>query len=117
MNIRHIDVSIRVSPSDYIQAIVDYLRIDTANGKKDDLLNKEEAAEVRAHIGRLRWLADQTRPDIAYDVLKLSIVVHKPTVAKINKTVTAINSRSVEINYNKLSSDKWVIRVFSDASL
>ena len=65
-------------------------------------------------------MADQTRPDIAYNVLELSIVAHKPTVetiAKINKTVSAINSRSVEINYNKLSSDKWTITVFSDVSL
>ena len=84
-NIRHIDGSIRVSQSDYIEAKVDYLRIDTENRKKDDLLNKEEAAEVRAHIGRLRWLADQTRPDIAYDVLELSIVAHKPTVETIAK--------------------------------
>ena len=49
-------------------------------------------------------LSDQTRPDIAYDLIELSIKAHKPTVGMVSlekKTVTAVNSRNVEICYRK----------------
>ena len=45
---------------------------------------------------------------------------HDPTVGminQINKVVTAVNSRDVELKYSKLEQDKWHISVFSDASL
>ena len=35
----------------------------------------------------------------------------------INKTVTMVNSRSVEIRYRKLEGDRWFLTVFTDASL
>ena len=38
-------------------------------------------------------------------------------ISLINKTVTAIKSRNVEIRYGKLEGDTWYITVFSDASL
>ena len=91
---------------------MDYVEIDKNNRAGDEFLNEEEASEIRASIGKLRWLADQTRPDIAYDLLELSIGGHKPTmemISKINKTVTAVNSRSIELKYSKLCSDKWCL--------
>ena len=68
----------------------------------------------------MRWFADQTRPDVAYDLLELSIGAHAPTVGMINtvnKVVTTVNSREVHMKYSKLEKDKWYITVFSDASL
>ena len=109
-----------VSQSEYITSKIDYLDINKGDRKGDDILSEEEAVKVRASIGKLRWLSDQTRPDIAYDLLELSIGAHNPNVAMvnlINKTVTAVNSRSVEMRYVKLEGDKWFITVFSDASL
>ena len=38
-------------------------------------------------------------------------------ISMINKTLTAVNSRKVEIRYGKLEGDIWRITVFSDASL
>ena len=119
-NIRHTENSILVSQLDNIASKVDYIAIDKDDRKNDETLNKEEAAIVRARIGKLRWLSDQTRPDIAYDLLELSIGAHNPNVGMIsiiNKTVTAVNSRKVEIRYGKLEGDHWYITVFSDASL
>ena len=68
-NIRHIEGSILVSQSDYITSKIDYLDINKGDRKGDDILSEEEAAKVRVSIGKLRWLSDQTRPDIAYDLL------------------------------------------------
>ena len=119
-NIRHEDSSILVSQLDYVTSKVDYLEINKGDRKSDETLNEEESAIVRAVIGKLRWLSDQPRPDIAYHLLELSIGAHNPNVGMIsliNKTVTAIKSRNVEIRYGKLEGDTWYITVFSDASL
>ena len=83
-------------------------------------MNEGEASEVKTFMGKLRWLSDQTRPHIAYDVSELAIAAHKQTVevlGMMNKTVTAINSRSMEIRYNKISSDRWFISLFYDTLL
>ena len=119
-NVRHLDGSIHVSQSDYIVSKVDYLDIRKGNRSNQDKLSEDEIAEVRTKIGKLRWLSDQTRPDISYELLELSMGAHDPTVGminQINKVVTAVNSRDVELKYSKLEQDKWHISVFSDASL
>ena len=75
-----------------------------------------EITDVRKSIGQLRWLADQTRPDIYYELLELSIGAHEPTVgmlSQINKVVTTVNSRKVELKYDKLEQDKWFLSVFA----
>ena len=114
------DSSILVSQSDYIASKVDYLDVNKENRISDEPLNDEETERIRASIGKLRWLSDQTRPDIAYNLLELSIGAHNPTVGMVNlvnKTVTAVNSRKIEIKYGKLEGDCWYLTVFSDASL
>ena len=119
-NVRHSEGSILVSQSDYIASKIDYLDIDKKNRSNEEILNEEESGKIKASIGKLRWLSDQTRPDIAYDLLELSIGAHNPTVGMINivnKTVTAVNSRSVELRFRKLQGDCWYLTVFSDASL
>ena len=73
-NIRHEQGAIIVNQSDYISNKLDYLDIEKGGRKNDDLLNEKEAETMRASIGQLRWLADQTRPDIAYDLLEHSMV-------------------------------------------
>ena len=119
-NVRHEDGAILVSQKDYILGKIDYLDLEKGERRNEEVLNEEESGIVRASIGKLRWLADQTRPDIAYELLELSIGAHSPTVgmiSMINKTVTMVNSRSVEIRYRKLEGDRWFLTVFSDASL
>ena len=93
-NIRHVDGAILVSQTDYITGKVDYLDIDKGERKNDETLNEEESATVRESIGKLRWLADQTRPDIAYELLELSIGAHSPIVGMIN----VINKAEIMIN-------------------
>ena len=107
-NVRHADSTILVSQSDYIASRIEYLDIDKGDRKNEENVNEEEAASIRASLGKLRWLSDQTRPDIAYDLFELSIGAHNPNVgmiSMINKTVTAVNSRKVEIRYGKLEGD------------
>ena len=80
----------------------------------------ELACLVRAAIGKLRWLADQCRPDIAYNLLELSIQAHKPTydtVKLVNKTMLWVKHSEYALRYTKLKKKDWYISVFTDASL
>ena len=73
-NIRHMDGSIRVSKSDYLNAKVDYLNIDTENRKKDDLLNKEK-------VQRINWLDTNLQLE---DILTKRGIVLEPIVKTLN---------------------------------
>ena len=119
-NVVHKQEDILVSQEDYITVKVEYLDIVTRGYNGSDLLNAEQTSKVRALIGKLRWLADQCRPDVAYNLLELSIQGHAPTydtVKLANKTVTLVKTRPYSIRYSKLQTKDWKITVFADASL
>ena len=119
-NVEHTDDEILVSQSDYIETKLEFLNINTKKNLGITKLGSEDATKARGMIGKLRWLADQSRPDIAYNLLELSIQSHSPTydtVKLINKTVAQVMNRDYQIKFNKLRSRQWYISVFSDASL
>ena len=39
----------------------------------DDALNEDERKQLRTVIGQLNWVANQTRPDKAYEAFQASI--------------------------------------------
>ena len=119
-NIEHsADGSIHVSQRDYVDAKIDYLDLDKGEFTSKDLVKEEDIPKVRGHIGKVRWLAEQTRADIAFQALLLSMASHKPTygdVSLINKVVAKIKRQEVKLKFSKLEKDKWTLTVFADAS-
>ena len=119
-NVEHRDNCILVSQKDYIATKIDFCDVDTRNHSGLEKVTPEEATKVRGSIGRLRWLADQCRPDIGFSQLQISIDAHSPTyetVKQIQKMVKHVKTRQYDIKYSKLRSRKWIISVFSDSSL
>ena len=49
----------------------------------DDILDESGQALFRSKVGALNWLAVQTRPDIAYEVMELSTCFKKATVRNL----------------------------------
>ena len=118
-NVEHESDAIYISQRDYIAAKVEHLDIDKAGRTSKDELTKEETSQLRAVIGKLRWTTDQTRADVAFENLLLSIASHKPTIGDVtlaNKVVTRLKMQEVRLKYSKLRGDKWHITVFADAS-
>ena len=119
-NVMHRHEDILVSQKDYIETKLDFLNINTKKHLGTEKLDAEEASMVRAMIGKLRWLSDQCRPDIAIAVLELSLAAHSPTydtVKLVNKTVAQVVNREYYLRYSRLNTKQWYITVFSDASL
>ena len=48
-------------------------------------LNKKEYKDFRGAIGKLNWLQGQTRPDLSYDNLNMSMKAKNAKVHDVNK--------------------------------
>lgn len=88
--------------------------------QKDKLrsLNPEEKHMYRSIVGQLNWLATQSRPDISFDVCKLSTKLDAPIVQDVidaNKTLKKAFSNKVHLRYNKLRPPLQLI-AYCDAS-
>ena len=85
---------------------------------KNDMINTAEEKQLRTLIGQLNWIASQTRPDLSYDVLQLSVKVNKATVETLilaNKIVRKLKSQKSYIVFPKLNTVTKLI-LYSDAS-
>jgi hypothetical protein len=81
-------------------------------------LNAEEKYLYRSLVGQLNWLATQSRPDIAFNVCRLSAKLSEPTgqdVLDANKTLKKANSNKIHLRYKKLKPPLQLI-AYCDAS-
>ena len=104
---------IGISQKDYILSKLEKLDIRKERGQLlHDRLTTEQASQLRSKIGTLRWLADQTRPDVAINCLVLNTRQLDPTwkdVKLFNATVDKVIRQPVEIIYRKLEPNKWFV--------
>ena len=82
-------------------------------------LNREEKRNLRAAIGRLNWLATQTRPELSYGVSELSSCVSDATIRhliKANKLIRSAKMDNVHLFFPSLILHLTKVRVYADAS-
>ena len=88
---------------------------------QDDILNKFENRNIRKSTGQLNWLSSQTRPDLAFDSVKLSVCLNKATnrdARYSRKVVKRAKEENYQIKFSHLGPiEKLHIQVFADASL
>ena len=73
---------------------------------------------LRAKIGQLLWISNQTRPDISFDVSNLASKLENATVEDIkycNKIISKVTSNSYELKYQKLDGNIKLF-AYTDAS-
>ena len=85
----------------------------------DDLLDDEGQSEFRTAVGRIGWVANSSRPDLAYDHLTLSMKVGKATVRDMKAATKAVKKIKYEKTTMKFvnlgSCDHWVLQAYGDA--
>ena len=109
-NVEHNQGNIYVSQVDYIESRLEKLDIeqDGLHEAKTEL-TEENKSKLRQLIGKLRWVSDQSRPDVSYEELELSMAASAPTVKDwktANKVVRELKESDVKIKYSKLREDK-----------
>lgn len=105
------------------QYIEEMCCIDLELGRKihkQAFLSESEFRSLRKSIGQLNWVATQSRPDISYDVLDLSMGAKSAKVEdiiKVNKVIRNLKAHDLSIRYSPLGPlDTLKLYVYSDAS-
>ena len=114
-------VQIYVDQIEYLNGIAAVDMDVTHRGCKTDFCSPAEASSFRKLVGMLNWVASQTRPDLSFDVCRLSSCMANPTVAdilKANKVLGKVKQSPLRLVFPKLEnlSESNVI-VYTDASL
>ena len=84
------------------------------------MLNESEKKKYQMLLGKINWLAHQSRPDIAFDAYYASLTSQNPSVEDLkvlNKIVPKIQNGLNHILFPKLDADSLQILAFCDASL
>ena len=84
-------------------------------------LNSEERRQYRALVGSINWAAQQTRPDLVFDVMELSIKFKDPLVADLlraNKCIKRLRMDDVAVKFGCVSDklEDLCIMTWSDAA-
>ena len=112
---------IRIDQFDYINSLIP---IDVPRHKqvnKDTPCDENETLAFCRLVGKLNWVANQTRPDILFDVCQFSAKMKSPLIRdliKVNKTLNKVKCSPISIYYPGLGDiSKCKLHCFSDASL
>ena len=88
---------------------------------KKEFCTKEESLQFCQLVGKLNWIASQSRPDIAFGLCMLSSTMKNPKIENVllaNKLLRKVKEQPLRINFRNLS-DLGNIQLicFSDTSL
>ena len=118
LEIKKNDSSIRLGQDEYIKEL---RPVPVQNGRcLEDKISPTEVTEARQLIGKLNWVATQTRPDLSYDVSTLSSILKQENVEcikQINRTIKKAKREKSQIYIPDLGNTELLqIIAYSDAS-
>ena len=121
LNIIHRGADIYLSQTDYIDSKIQFVNVDNPTGASPATeIPEEEKRKVYEAVGRVRWISDQSRPDLSFEELEMSILQRKATfkdIRKLNKMIKMAKEENFWIKFSKIPGRRWFISVFVDASL
>ena len=117
LNIKQEGNCIIMDQYDYIDELKP---VSVARGDKTAPLHKDEINQLRSVIGQINWVSSQTRPDLSFDHLDLSVSIKHPTVhdlQRASKMITKLKTSECHIKFSPLTDMNNVrFGVYSDAS-
>lgn len=85
-----------------------------------DPLSKKESTVLRSIAGKLNWIVQGTRPDVAFELIDLSTKFNKATVSDLNRAIKVLRKTQdgdAKLCFQALHNVKlWKLIVFTDAS-
>ena len=121
LKISQFDNYIEVDQIEYVAEIEPVPLSNSQKCVKTAFCSQSESKLFRRAVGKLNWVASQTRPDISFDVCSLSSVMDAPTISDVillNKCIAKIKHDPVKIKFPKLNDfTSAQILLHSDASL
>ena len=118
MDVTKANDHIELSMEDYAASLEQITEI--RQDKKEEVLSKSELKLFRKYVGKINWLAENTRPDLAIWALNLSKTGSKATIGdlkKLNAVVKKISLRQSRIKFNCVGKkEDLLIHAVGDAS-
>ena len=112
------DKGIEISMKDYAESIEEIK--DIRKAKKEEPLTKIEMKLYRKMTGKINWLADNTRPDLAICALSMSRRNSKATIGDlkmVNHVVKRIKNKENKVVFTKVGKkEDFIIHGLGDAS-
>ena len=120
LQLEHRNDGIIMDQKDFSRSIV-VEKVENMNSRcTNDQLNEDEKKRYQKLLGKINWIAHQSRPDLSFDAYTFSLIGQNPTVGdlkKLNKMITKISTGLEHIWLPCLQEDSLTILAFSDASL
>ena len=116
LSVDRTDEAIVIDQHHYIEN-VEEVNINNRN-ERTRVLNVSEQREYRGICGQLNWVASQTRPDLSFEVCRLSTSLNGATIDDLlqaNKATRKCRQRSVSIIFPRLQKPLH-LAAFCDAS-
>ena len=113
---------IAISQEQYMKSIEQIYVSTERKSQKKSYLTEAEIKLYQQLLGKINWLATQTRPDLSFDVYQMSLYQKSPTVdnlCKLNDVVKKLRSgpRSMIIPVLSQDFENWTLVCYSAASL
>ena len=83
--------------------------IKIREGKSDEELTRDELKVLRKYVGKLNWLAANTRPDITIHALELTKKQKKATLKdlkEVNNILKKVHEKESRVMFKKLGAKK-----------
>ena len=116
MHVKQFGNFVSVNQDHYLSSIeIPDIRYD----KEDQLLDEEGQSEFRSILGRIGWLGNHSRPDLAFDHMALSTKLGNATgqdLCSALKVVKKMLASTTEIRFPYLGDcAHWSMEVYADA--
>ena len=117
LDVKKVNEGIEISMEDYAKSLEE---VQIRDAKADDPLTRDELKVLRKFVGKLNWLAANTRPDLAIYALELAKKQKKATVKdlrEINKVLKKVREKDSRVLFTKVGKkDELIVMGVSDAS-
>ena len=121
-NLEQNEEGITVTQRDYLNDL-DLDQFETLmkdNGKDEDRLDKEQLELMQKANGILGWLAQVSKPDLAYAYVEFSSILKRATLGDAKRLIRMLKKARVDLDTIKFSNlgdvKNWRIKVYCDAS-
>ena len=101
IDVKKVRKGIEISMEDYAKSMEE---IQIREAKADEILTREELKVFRKYVGKLNWLAANTRPDLAIYALELE-KRQKKTVVKGFREVNSVKEGKRERKQSSVYKD------------
>ena len=121
LNIVQHNENVTLNQIDYISSIQSIQVSCDLQMCKQQICENEKSTDYRQLIGKPNWIANQSGPDINFDVCHLSSKMKSPTIGDLintNKVLHKIKENPMTMNFPSLGNlHNAVLKCYNDASL